>query len=372
MAQCKKTNFSSYQISSIKNVPVKNSKFTMTFSSESYAENIVTKDNQFITTKHTFKKTYKKEGQVSEFQQLQRPYYRKETTQGGKKYFVTKKVTTNSMNFIDILIVLDNSGSMGNEHTKIKNKLPFLIEHIKNKEWQIRLVTTDKDDKCFKFPIIRSSMTDGLQKLKTQIEQAGISGSGSERGIYKTAVGLGLLSSECQWVRDPSRIAVLIVSDEVNYSDTNKPAKYLELEQKIKNHPKFGIEKFNSLKAFGILLPDKNNPAKKCSGGGGPADLLSQEYYQFINHTQGQSYSICPDDYSEIFDELSKSFAQQLATISLDSQPALDTLVIKINGFKKVINKDYKVNGKKLNFWFRHQMELILIFHIIRYLNLCF
>lgn len=44
---------------------------------------------------------------------------------------------------IDILLVIDNSGSMSVPQAKLSEKLEFLLEFIKQMNWQINVITTD-------------------------------------------------------------------------------------------------------------------------------------------------------------------------------------------------------------------------------------
>ena len=130
---------------------------------------------------------------------------------------MSENFTQNNLGIIDILAVVDNSGSMSDEHNKLKNKLPDLISEIKDTNWKIKVVSTDSGDNCLTGEITGADGIDAAKAKFTQmIDDLGTSGSGNERGVYKANIGL---KCNDNWIRKQSSLVVLIVSDEDNCSN---------------------------------------------------------------------------------------------------------------------------------------------------------
>src|SRR5690606_4392624 len=49
---------------------------------------------------------------------------------------------------LDLLVVVDNSGTMIEEQTNLSTKLAPLLSHIDKSDWQIAVTTTDPSDGC--------------------------------------------------------------------------------------------------------------------------------------------------------------------------------------------------------------------------------
>ena len=151
-----------------------------------------------------------------DFQQIDRPQVTESHQQGAAPSSATDSFQQESENgIVDILIVIDNSGSMREEQQNLSTKLQPLLTSISNSNWQIGVITTDPRDPCMR-AVIKKGDANYLSAFATAIN-AGTSGSGNEQGIRQAVEGLGCSTN--QWVRANSSLAVLIISDEDNCSN---------------------------------------------------------------------------------------------------------------------------------------------------------
>lgn len=130
---------------------------------------------------------------------------------------------------VDLLVVMDDSGSMGDEQDKLKMGLPSLTKFLASTDWQIVVVTTTSS--CIRNNrIIKSTDADRDAAFAAAID-AKTSGQGNERGILmahrnfeqrcvtynSTGANDFTEAPGSKWWRDDSDIAVLFVSDEENF-----------------------------------------------------------------------------------------------------------------------------------------------------------
>lgn len=81
---------------------------------------------------------------------------------------------------LDILLVVDNSGSMMEEQDNLAKNLDPLLEEIKDSDWQIALTTTDARD-CVEKIITPANM----DEYATAVRGLGVDGSGDEVAVWK-------------------------------------------------------------------------------------------------------------------------------------------------------------------------------------------
>ena len=121
---------------------------------------------------------------------------------------------------LDILLIIDGSQSMGEERAKIARKLEPLLEHIKARDWQIGIASTDMTS-CFA-AIVNATTPDYQDVYRQAIDD--IQPANAEQAIYMTIRGLQGMpiveNNTCDdnnpqyLVREDSAIGVLIITDE--------------------------------------------------------------------------------------------------------------------------------------------------------------
>lgn len=86
---------------------------------------------------------------------------------------------------LDILLVIDNSGSMSEEQKRLSEKLNPLLEHIDDTDWQIAIATTDSRD-CIQKIITK----DNQEEFEETVQGLGTEGAGDEQVVWKTIQSL--------------------------------------------------------------------------------------------------------------------------------------------------------------------------------------
>jgi len=153
------------------------------------------------------------------YSQLTYPSHSRQFTQGIPGTLYENKFTQVSP-LLDILIVIDNSGSMSEEQAEVANRMEALLMYVTEADWQISVVTTDNQGDCYR-GLIKKSDLDKVTKFKNAI-LAGTDGDSDEQGLQQTIVGLqGACVGQNPWLRDNSVVASIIISDEDNCSNGN-------------------------------------------------------------------------------------------------------------------------------------------------------
>ena len=133
----------------------------------------------------------------------------------------TFSTNTDATDKLDILLIIDGSSSMSEQRAKIARKLESLLEHIKSRDWQIGIASTDMTS-CFA-AIVNAKTPNYQDAYLTAIDN--IKSSNAEQAIYMTIKALKGMpvvdsSGTCDdnkpdyLVREDSAIGILIVTDE--------------------------------------------------------------------------------------------------------------------------------------------------------------
>ena len=261
---------------------------------------------------------------------------------------------------VDVLFVVDNSGSMGEEQSSLASNFSAFIAATSqwNTDYQIGVVSTDVGDDnpeagIFHYENVRIVTPATKDEFKKNVK-LGTNGSGTEEGLeaaYK-ALTFPLMAREdpiktctadadCTapavcievqgqkqcggpnggFLRDDATLEVVFVSDEEDQS----PAVL-----------SFYIDFFKSIKGFAnealfhahAIVGD---PGQGCSGGGGDASA-GNRYYDVSQATGGKFHSICSSDWGKKLEDIGNvAFGLQVQFFL--SRPAVpDSVTVKIDG----------------------------------------
>lgn len=230
---------------------------------------------------------------------------------------------------LDILIVIDNSGSMAQEQQGLADKLRPLLSEVSDSDWRINIINTDADDPQCSRALVMKGDPLAEAKFKAGIE-AGTNGSRLERGFLRAVQGI-----ECNndWVRPDSVLAVLIVSDEDNCSLANGnygcEDNIQELNGQILINKLASIRKIGeTARTYGILFGTEDN-IEDCQGNN---NVAAQYYEPVIELTKGVSASICSNDYTETLESISADLSGLLRNrFQLANTPNEGSLKVRID-----------------------------------------
>jgi hypothetical protein len=277
---------------------------------------------------------------------------REEALQAGKK------------GMVDIVLVVDNSGSMAEEQANLSGKLNDLLVAIADSNWQINVITTNVvvanndifnpnlggQETC-NSTLIKKGDADPTTAFANAVK-AGTSGSGYEMGIRQAVVGLRCPG---KMPRTGASLAVLIVSDEDNCSldgaDCGNAA--WAKENYLIDYVEKTMGKVVGKDAgfYGIIAPSK----QECKSALNPAP----QYIRLFDYKAAapkQNYgNICDASYKTTLNRISENIALLLDnTFTLKNVPAPGTLNVSVKSAAGVVTPvnpaDYALSGVKITF----------------------
>ncbi len=285
-----------------------------------------------------------------------------------KTQAISQNVAVQSNNKVDVLVVIDNSGSMREEQTNMAARFGNFLDRLQGLDWQLAIVTTDvasnaalKDGRLVQIKnktnyILTSAMDLATAKadFAATIQRPISEGSGNEQGIAATYRSIqrsqdpanAVNTPNVQFFRSGAALSVLVVTDadETNPSGTqtqNMPQSLINLVNSSFPGKRF---KYNSI----IVKPGDTACATQPNneGPGYSYDALSKL-------TGGVIGTVCSQDYSAQLTEIASATVDLISSVDLTCAP-LDTTgdgipdvqIITADGS---IPPTYTVSGLKLN-----------------------
>ncbi len=126
---------------------------------------------------------------------------------------------------VDILFVVDNSGSMSSNQSNLKNNFDdFMAVFVSaGVDYQVGIITTDQSE--FIGDIITPLTSDPVTEFGNQIDLVGYSGSAIEKGLWyayeSTTTGDASSSSSAGFLRESARLVLVYISDEPDASTSS-------------------------------------------------------------------------------------------------------------------------------------------------------
>lgn len=313
------------------------------------AEVSKTLDDAYLTQTLQLKRNYAEKAKT--VTQITRPGAVDNFEQGLSGSAVSETFDQVAGRLLDILVVIDNSGSMANEQKNLSDKLSKLLDQVDAADWQIGVVTTDASDTCLR-GLVKKTDADPVGKFKTAVT-AGIKGDSNERPFLAAVQSLRGTCLPQPWIRKDSNIAVLVVSDEDNCSikgegcgsDPWKKAAYLT--DYLKTIGELG----KTVRVHGIIShPDLT--AAQCAPYYEQNDSRPHRSYQLaeaIAATGGTWGSICDGDYTNTLKAVSANiFVTLNSKFLLKQAPDLSTLRVFVGATEQT--SGYTVTGRLLEF----------------------
>lgn len=320
-------------------IPLQEKTFEQTFTSAKLEEASLTVSGPLDQAELSIPLTFNSETIQKEFHQETRPTLMKSFRQGSLGEEIREEVNQGNLGILDILLVVDNSGSMAEEQRELAKRLDPLISQVQGSDWKIFLTTTDAGRGCSE-RVFSHNMPKVNNEFKKAIKGIGIQGSSNEQGIKKAVDLLNCKDSEM--VRANSNIAVIIVSDEDNCSngtECSDPSE-LNLLNALVSPPhqrKLG----DSAKVYGIF----DVPGKECR----TAFNVGNIYQKAVDATDGVSGSICASNYKDILEAISSDMLGALILqFPLSATPRMDSMEVTINGMK--LDSGFQIENNSIIF----------------------
>lgn len=269
---------------------------------------------------------------------------------------VEQQVTVDDYKKVDILFVIDNSGSMEYEQKSMASRTSNFLSVLRGLDYNIAIATTDPTSKTWGDGrllqltggagryFITSDMAEATaQTLLSQTLQRTETGSGSEQGIRTVYRLLERYNAgedaPKRFFRPGAQFAVVIISDEDESDNTfrNDPATVLE----------YLARTFNSQKRFNFhsIITRPGDTACKNADGYSYGERLKA----FSDLTGGLVGDVCASDYASQVQGAADGIRNLLKTLTLSCVPLADQgIVIKKDGV--VVTSTYSIEGLNLKF----------------------
>ena len=224
---------------------------------------------------------------------------------------------------VDILFVIDNSGSMYSNQLNLVNNFDSFINAFGSAgvDYHIALITTD--NASFVGDIITASTTDPVTEFNDQVDAIGTTGSAYERGLlyaYNATSSGGDASSTSSigFLRESARLVVVYVSDEPDGGGSSMT-------------PSDHSAHLLSLKSSSDLVVAHavaGDYPSGCSTNGGAQ--FGDGYYDVVSDLGGTFMSICAADWSATMDTLARD-SMAIMAFSLSDNPIEDTITVSVD-----------------------------------------
>lgn len=296
----------------------------------------------------------------------------------GYKEYIKPLVVSAFSSKVDVLVVIDNSGSMSYEQGNMAGRFSSFLERLKGLDYQVGIVTTDvktnrtssyrKDGRLLPFAAFNNrywiKSTDNAEDAKNAfadvIERSEL-GSGQEQGVKATyrALERSLDPNDNNYgfFRPGAALSVILVTDsdettsdstypgDVNYfTEKNHPENLVNFVQKNFSGKSF---KFNS-----IIVRD--NDANCLEFPNSENEAYGRNYQKLTNMTSGILGSVCESDYAGQLSVIGDSTAENVKVVTLDCDPVDSdkngavNLVVKDQN--NVEQKNFTLKGRVLSF----------------------
>lgn len=245
------------------------------------------------------------------------------------EYELLEKAVTVRDSRVDILFVVDNSGSMQQEHQNMSARVANFVEKLDRLDWQMAMTTTDPrsavtngDGRLLTFKsgktILRSTdpVADSQVDLSATIQMP-TNGSGEEQGILTTfrmlERAIGGEEPHRTFLRDGAHLAVVLISDEDESADgdRNKPDSLINYVKKTWNNLK--TLQYHSI----ITVPND----QACLAPRGTGYTYGQRYAEISTKTGGIVGSVCEADYGAQLAKIGDGVRSLVTSIELDCEP---------------------------------------------------
>ena len=286
--------------------------------------------------------------QVRQFVQDTREVRQVQVKQGSSGSNNNQSHDVTAMGIVDLVVVVDNSGSMKEEQTNLSSRMAPLLSAIRDSDWKMVVVSTDANNEYFRGPISKSTIN-AENVFANYVMNAGVNGSGLERPILRAVDALRwrpLFAGS--WLRPNSTVAVVILTDEDNcHIDNEKGYGCSGLSDASGTYLTNYLSSIRTVgtdaRVYGIFWHPSQAQAQ-CSTALKQATVVAD----VVQRTGGTWGSICDADYSATLSRISNDIAKILkADFVLGSTPDAGTFRMTVNGYAW---SDYQLNGRSVHF----------------------
>lgn len=236
---------------------------------------------------------------------------------GDVEKWINQNYQQEEIPILDILWVVDNSGSMSPHQTNLSSNIGSFMTAFAatGADYHMAVITTDD----WSFSAIVTPYSADPEGQLASLVVTGVMGSGHERGLEMSVLSLSSSSAAGpggSFFREDAKLVLIFVSDEPDHS--SDWSSYISF--------------FDSLKPSGDFIPYGviGDYPSGCTGY--PSAQFGAGYWHLIDHYGGAWYSICASDWGVQLQDLAGEMTGR-RTFPLDaSDPIVDTIEVRVNG----------------------------------------
>lgn len=253
---------------------------------------------------------------------------------------------------VDILWVIDNSGSMGNyQQEVIRNAETFMQEFQKKGtvRWKMGLISTDEMNSPylgFTSPFEWNS-PDPAQTFRRAVASLGLFGSGTEKTFVPITKHL---SQNPNFLRPNANTVLIFVTDAEEQSGFQMNAtQFLQRLTQLRGG------RTNELLAYGVFAANDFG----CQSDEGPWNYAGSPYEAVISQLNGKAYPIC-QNFGVSLSDLARDVVRRMnfPVLYLGARPVPSTIVVKYKGVE-IPGGSAEVGG----YWYYDYDRVALVFH---------
>ena len=244
---------------------------------------------------------------------------------------------------VDLLFVIDDSGSMGDEQASLASNFDTFIQFATAQaiDYQIGVTTTDIDEgsppeagrlvpvelgpgQSAADRIVTPQSVPSPEEVFARNAAIGATETATEQGLEGAYLALSnplIFGHNAGFLRPDAVLSIIFVSDEDDQSP-NSTDFYTNYFLSIK-----GFRNTNLFSASSIV----GDAPGGCDGAGGNA-FSGERYIAVTQRTGGVFQSICTDNWSRSLEELSASAFGFKSRFFLTNQPVIDTIRVVVDG----------------------------------------
>ncbi|GAB4409333.1 MAG: hypothetical protein OHK0056_11220 [Bacteriovoracaceae bacterium] len=243
---------------------------------------------------------------------------------------------------VDILWVIDNSGSMGDEQEALAYNFDAFINGFLTRGVDFKMAITTTDGRSAYSGVVRGNLngltSEAAQQNEAQFLQnfrdwirVGTNGSGTEMGLQ---TGVDFLNRYgASWMRSDAYLIIVHLSDEQDQSP-NAVQNYVDAVRTLKGNSGF-------LKSYSIvtteLIPNKQ------------WETLGTRYQEFTNAIGGQTTDIHQDFYTTLSD-MGAKILDLLDSFPLSGVPVGSQIRVTVNGQEVNTGWTYDAQNRVIKF----------------------
>lgn len=241
---------------------------------------------------------------------------------------LSKNTSTSEGEKVDILFVIDNSGSMKDHQDRLKANTAYFINNFTQAsrlDWKIGMISSDTSEEPYlgfggASGILDRNTLNPVQVFQDTVGKFGTSSGQPERAF---APVLNAINRYPEFAREDAYLAVIMVTDEEEQSYEMSPSGFLQEIQRIK------AKKPDSFLTYGLFAATES-----CTQG--KFYYRGSRYEEILRLTSGKFYNLCDLGSGALLASLGQDLISQISEnspyIVLNNIPIVETLKVFYQG----------------------------------------